>query len=476
MNEQANAAKPREDVFQITIDGRALEVPKKPGLTIIQVCDAEGIEVPRFCYHPHLTIPANCRMCLVEVEGAPKLMPACHTGLRDGMVVHTRSDRVKAAQEAVLEFLLVNHPVDCPICDQAGECPLQDQYFKYDRRPSRVGDPVRKVKKAKHVQVGPRVTLDQERCVLCTRCIRFMDEVAKEPQLGMFWRNDHAYVDTFPGQPLTSNYSLNTVAICPVGALTSTDFRFRKRVWNLKSAPTLCDGCARGCNAWVDRDRDGNEVYRYRARENEAVNRVWMCDQGFLSYKAHNERRVLAAREGRGAAAKVGRSYEVAARTAERLRTLEGEAGLLVSACASTEDILATLWVAREVFGLSRVYEGGREEGEQDRILLRADRNPNRLGLQIVAEAFGFELLPFDALLEAVDDGKVKALWAVGDEVPVDAQMAAGLFSSLDFFGVQARHRGPLTEVADVVLPAATHASTTGPSSTSWGGCSASGR
>ena len=359
----------------------------------------------------------------------------------------------------MLEFLLVNHPVDCPICDQAGECPLQDQYFKYDRRPSRVGDPVRKVKKAKHVRVGPRVTLDQERCVLCTRCVRFMDEVAGEPQLGMFWRNDHAYIDTFPGQPLTSNYSLNTVAICPVGALTSTDFRFKKRVWNLRSAPTLCNGCARGCNAWVDKDRDSDRIYRYRARENPAVNRVWMCDEGFLSYKEHNEGRVLAAREGRGGAARVGRSYEVARHAAERLAACEkADLAVLVSACCSTEDALATARVARDVLGLSCLYLGGREDGEPDRILLRADRNPNRLGVQIVAEAFGLELKPFEALLEAVDAGGVKVLWAVGTEVPVDAAMAAGVLSSLDFACVQAHRHDPLTEVADVVLPAATHA------------------
>ncbi len=423
----------------VTVDGVEHQLPKKKGLTIIQVCEELDIDIPRFCYHERLTIPANCRMCLVEVEKAPKLMPACHTEVRDGMVVNTQTEKVKQAQEAVLEFLLVDHPVDCPICDQAGECPLQDQYFKFDRKPSRIPDPAQKVKKGKGVRVGPRVTLDQERCVLCTRCVRFMDEVAREPQLGMFWRNDHSYISNFPGQPLTSNYSLNTVEICPVGALTSTDFRFHKRVWNLTSSPSICDGCARGCNDWVD--QDGRHVYRMRARDNDAVNQAWMCDHGRLSYGFVNDDRVLAGRIGRGSPALLRGTERVAAEIAAKLKPVAGKGeglAMLVSARCSTEDALMAAWLAKEVLGLDRLYVGGREDGEKDKILLRDDRNPNRLGVQLAAQAFGLEAAAFQGLLEAVDEGKVKMLYAIGTDVPVAQSLAAGVFASLEFLAVQA--------------------------------------
>jgi NADH-quinone oxidoreductase subunit G len=447
------------ETITVTIDGEERTLPKKPGQTIIQVCDDLGIEIPRFCYHKHLTIPANCRMCLVEVEKAPKLMPSCHTHVADGMVINTRNERVKQSQEAVLEFLLVNHPVDCPICDQAGECPLQDQYFKYDRQPSRVGPPERKVKKGKGVRVGPRVTLDQERCVLCTRCTRFMDEVAREPQLGMFWRNDHAYISTFPGQPLSSNYSLNTVAICPVGALTSTDFRFQKRVWELKTTPSICDGCSRGCNAWLD--RDGTRVYRLRARDNDAVNRSWMCDTGLLSYGFMNENRVLSPRLGRKAAPTPGASVTAAEQIAARMNSLVGKTeslGVLVSARVSVEDALMAAWFVKEVLKGDRIFLGGREEGEKDAILLRDDRNPNRLGVDLAAKAFGLNLRPFDDLLQAVDDGAVTVVYAIGGDVPTAPSLAVEVFSALEYLAVQASNHDELTRTADAVLPAATYA------------------
>lgn len=448
-----------QQTIKVTIDGTEHEIPQRRGLTIIQLADEIGIDIPRFCYHPELTIPANCRMCLVEVEKAPKLMPACQTEVRDGMVVFTGNERVKKAQEAVLEFLLVNHPVDCPICDQAGECPLQDQYFKFDRTPSRIGDPVRKVKKGKSVRVGPRVTLDQERCVLCTRCVRFMDEVAGEPQLGMFWRNDHAYIENYPGEPLTSNYSLNTVEICPVGALTSSDFRFQKRVWNLKSVPSVCDGCARGCNTWMD--QDDNHVYRYRARENAAVNRAWMCDAGRQTYKYVNDERVLAGRMGRGQPALLRGSFRVAEEIAAKLEGLVGKTdglAFLVSARASTEDALMAAWFVAEVMKGDHLYLGGREDGEKDAILLRDDRNPNRLGVELAAKAFGLTVKPFSELLEAVDEGKVKMLYAVGTDVPVDESLAAGVFAGLEWLAVQAVNADEIVAQADLVLPAASHA------------------
>ncbi|MDF1565959.1 MAG: 2Fe-2S iron-sulfur cluster-binding protein [Deltaproteobacteria bacterium] len=446
----------------ITLDGVEMKIEPKKGQTIMQLCDELGIEIPRFCYHEELTIPANCRMCLVEVEKAPKLLPACHTTLMDGQVINTRNARVKRSQEAVLEFILVNHPIDCPICDQAGECPLQDQYAQYDARAARIGDPVLKVKKRKRVELGPRVTLDQERCILCSRCVRFMDEVAKEPQLAIFWRNDHAYLETFPEEPLTSNYSLNTVQICPVGALTSSDFRFRDRVWNLQTSAGICDGCDRGCNTWVDQKQ--SRVERLRARDNLAVNRYWMCDEGRTTYKFVNEARMLTPRHERGQVAPAGSSLELVGRLAEKVESLKGkrELAFLISPRVSTEDALATAWVAKELFGASRLYVGGREPGEADKILLREDRNPNRLGVKLAAEAFGLELKGFGALLEAVDGGEVTRLHAVGLDVPTDPQLVAGTFSGLNWFSCSATNLGPLVEQADIALPAATMVETEG--------------
>src|SRR5512140_2222007 len=224
-------------------------------------------------------------------------MPACQMTMAEGITIKTDTPRVKDQQRATLEFLLKNHPVDCAICDQAGECKLQDYYMAYDQAPSRLD--VAKLAKGKRVQLGPLVTLDQERCILCTRCVRFMREVAKAPQLGVAERGNHSFITTFPGQPLDNPYSGNVVDICPVGALTSSDFRFRGRVWFMSSARSICAGCARGCNTFLDYLND--VTYRYRPRENDAVNQEWMCDDGRLTYKPLNQERVLVPREGRGA-------------------------------------------------------------------------------------------------------------------------------------------------------------------------------
>src|SRR5512138_65751 len=279
-----------------TVDGR--EVVVKPGTTVIEAAKSVGVEIPYYCYHKRLTVAANCRMCLVEMSNAPmgKLMPACQMTMAEGITVKTDSPRVKDQQRATLEFLLLNHPVDCAICDQAGECKLQDYYVGFDRQPSRLDIP--KVVKGKKLWLGPQVTLDQERCILCTRCVRFMREIAKDPQLGVAQRGNQSFIETAPGQPLDNKYSGNVVDVCPVGALTSNDFRFRGRVWFMSAARSICTGCARGCNVFLDYLND--TTYRYRPRENDAVNQEWMCDDGRLSYKPLNRDRVLVARAGRG--------------------------------------------------------------------------------------------------------------------------------------------------------------------------------
>ncbi len=441
-----------------TIDGR--EAVVKPGTNVIEAARSVGIDIPYYCYHSKLSIAANCRMCLVEMSNAPggKLMPGCQMPVAEGITVRTDTPRVKDQQRATLEFLLKNHPVDCAICDQAGECKLQDYYMRYDQAPSRLD--VAKLSKGKRVQLGPMVTLDQERCILCTRCVRFMREIAREPQLGVALRGHRSCIETFPGQPLDSRYAGNTVDLCPVGALTSTDFRFRGRVWFMSSARSVCTGCSRGCSTFLDYMKE--TTYRYRPRENAAVNQEWMCDDGRRSYKYLNLDRLLAAREGRGAAGHDVPPAAAVARAAEELRAHAGKGSLalLLSPLASLEDLLVAVAVATEGLGVRDVYVGGRPDGEQDDFLKRADENPNRRGLELVAQAFGLVVHPFGELLKAIDAGRVDALWAVGAEVPEAA--ADGAFGRLEAFVCQAYGRSAITEQATLLLPAAPHAESDG--------------
>jgi len=433
----------------LSIDGR--EAVVKPGTNLIEAARTVGVDIPYYCYHKRLSIAANCRMCLVEMSNAPggKLMPACQMTVAEGIAVRTDTAKVKDQQRATLEFLLLNHPVDCPICDQSGECKLQDYYMKFDWRPSRLN--VAKVEMRKRVPLGPLVVLDEERCILCTRCVRFMREVRKNPQLGVEARGNQSFIVTVPGHPLDDRYSGNVVDLCPVGALTSTDFRFRGRVWFLSSARSVCTGCARGCNVFLDYMKDA--TYRYRPRENDAVNQEWMCDQGRLSYKAFNARRLPSARVGRGEAGQAATRAQAVAEGARQLRAhAGGRLALLASPVASLEDLLVALLVARDGLKLAEVYVGGRPDGWQDDFLKRADENPNRRGLEIAAKAFGLTVKPVADLCAAVEAGAVKAVWAVGAELPDPA--LAGRLARAEALVVQAVNEGELSSSATVLLPA----------------------
>ncbi len=438
----------------VTVDGN--ELVAKPGANMVDAVKAVGSEIPYYCYHPRLSIAANCRMCLVEVSNSPKLVPACQTSMAEGMVIQTKSARVQESQRAVMEFLLLNHPVDCSICDQAGECKLQDYYQRYDFRSSRLEG--EKFMKAKRKVLGPTVVLDQERCILCTRCVRFMTEVAREPQLGVFGRGSAELIDTFPGKQLDSNYSGNTVDICPVGALLNRDFRFQARSWFLSAAPSVCTGCSRGCSTFVD--FMGQDTYRYRPRENEAINKSWMCDQGRLSYKYVNQQhRLSAAMLGRGEDRREATVSEALKSVVEQFKALAGTEGLavLASPLASNEDLLAALAFARDALGVRSVYVGGRPDGDGDHYLMRPDKNPNRRGLEWVARGLEVTLKPFAELTQRIAGGTVKALYAIGGEVPVDAAVAAQAFGKLEYFVLQASNESPVTAQAHVLLPAAVH-------------------
>ncbi|MCY1015151.1 2Fe-2S iron-sulfur cluster-binding protein [Pyxidicoccus sp. MSG2] len=441
-----------------TVDGR--EVVVKPGTNMIEAAKLVGSEIPYYCYHPRLSIAANCRICLIEASNAPKLVPACQTPIAEGVVIKTTTPKVKEQQRSVMEFLLLNHPVDCSICDQAGECKLQDYYMKYDYRPSRLEGG--KTLKNKRKVLGPRVVLDQERCIMCTRCVRVMNEVAQEPQLGVFGRGSHERIDVFPGSELDSNYSLNTVDVCPVGALLSRDFRFKARAWFLSATPSVCTGCSRGCSTYAD--WMSQDTYRYRPRENEAVNKSWMCDQGRLSYKYLNLERALRPQVGRRAgsaseAEPVVTRKEAVQAAAKALKPLVGTAQLavLASPVASNEDLLAGLTFAKATLGVSSVYVGGRPQGAADHYLMTADKNPNRKGLELIAQGLGLKLESFDALSTAMGAGKVKALYAIGTEVPGDAAAFAQAAGRLDVFVAQSFNESPVTAQATVLLPASVH-------------------
>ena len=407
---------------KFTMDGRELEA--EPGQTIIEAASRAGIDIPHYCWHPRLSIAANCRMCLVEVEKAPKLLPACEVAVRDGMVVHSQSPKVLEARGAVMEFMLINHPIDCPICDQAGECKLQDYYMAHDKTGTRFDEV--KVVKDKAKVLGPTIMLDEERCINCTRCVRFMDEVAKNPQLGQFDRGDRAVIGTFPGQPLDDPYSLNTVEICPVGALTSRDFRFKVRAWFLKSDDSVCAGCARGCN--IRLDHYNNEVQRYRGRENEAVNQGWLCDAGRLSYKRiHDPETQLTVphrREEDGRYVPISWD-EAKDELARRLDGVSGaKLGLSVSAQATTEGMAAFVQLLYEKLRAETFAITGRPSWEADRILRVADRNPNRAGAELVLEAFSaFDEGPAK-LGEALSKGQVQTLVMLGSDHPNEADEA----------------------------------------------------
>ncbi len=263
---------------KVTIDGRELEVAV--GANLVDAAAEVGVQIPHYCYHPRLSVVGQCRMCMVEIEGMPKLQAACSTQVvRDGMVVHTNSPAAREAQRAVMEFLLINHPLDCPICDQAGECGLQDYSFKHGQEFSRFRfEDKRTYPEKERIPLGPTVLLNMNRCIHCTRCVRFTQEITKTGELGFFERGAHAEIGVFPGRRLDNPLSTCVVDLCPVGALTSTQFRFAERVWYLEKQPTICTGCDVGCNVTVEHRR--GKIRRVKPRLNPQVNDYWMCDFG----------------------------------------------------------------------------------------------------------------------------------------------------------------------------------------------------
>jgi NADH-quinone oxidoreductase subunit G len=262
--------------LKLSIDGLSVEVPD--GTNLIEAAKLADIIIPHFCYHPRLTVVGQCRMCLVDIEGMPKIQAACTTPIKDGMVVHVNNEKAKAAQKSTMEFLLINHPLDCPICDQAGECKLQDNSFGHGFQASRYDEHKRQFEGFSRTKIGPRVIADMTRCIQCTRCIRFTQEISETSELTFLDRAGSTLVWTHDGRELDNDWSACAADVCPVGALTVEDFRFRQRVWYLKKTPSICSGCDIGCNLSIESREE--TVFRFLPRLNPSVNDYWLCDHG----------------------------------------------------------------------------------------------------------------------------------------------------------------------------------------------------
>ena len=448
------------------------EIPFEKGDTIIMAAWRQGIEIPHYCWHPGLSVAANCRMCLVEIAPAPgqrammldilkwdpakndyvpdrkpKLQPACQMQVADGMVVKSEtSAHVKEARAHVQEFLLANHPVDCPICDQAGECKLQDYWMSESRQFKRMRD--EPVHKPKAVPFGDKIVYDAERCVMCTRCIRVCDELVGDHMLDMRERGNKNEIVLAPGRVLEGDYQLMVEHVCPVGALTSSHFRFKARVWTLKETPGVCTGCATGCNTWVDVDPREQRAYRLRPRDNLAVNKFWMCDDGMLTYQGEHEGRALHAQIGReGGRAKASVDLAVT-RAAEALKG--AKLAVVLSAQHSTEDNLVAAELAKSLG--AKLFLSAKGPWKADKILRNADQNPNRAGALAVAS--GASVGTLKDLAAAVNAGTVSAVLALGGHVDTDPNSLTGL-GQLPLVLI-ASHDTPLAKWASVLLPAAT--------------------
>lgn len=444
---------------KITIDGKVFEVD--PKLTIIQAALENGITIPHFCWHPRLSVSGNCRMCLVEVEKMPKLVIACATQVADGMVIKTESPRAVKARQAVMEFLLINHPLDCPICDEAGECKLQDYTYKHSIGFSRFEED--KVHKPKRVPWGPNVMFDAERCILCSRCIRFCDEIVGKSQLHFVQRGDHTTIETFPGEELDNPYSMNVIELCPVGALTSRDFRFKARVWEMSATETICPGCARGCNMymWVR----NNEVLRLTPRHNPDVNDYWMCDVGRLTTfrDVNSKNRISGPRVRRdGVLVEVGWE-EAIAKVASELRSFKkNEIAALGSAFATNEDNYLFQKFVKEILGTKNFdFVRHVKVGDEDDLLIRADKTPNSSGAKEVGIKPGDGGLGYEGILRGIEEGRTKALYAIDDNIAAEPEVAETL-RKLDFLVVHASNENGTTMLADVVLPSSTYAEKNG--------------
>ena len=450
-------------LLNVQVDGVWMQFPK--GTKLIDACNKAGKFIPHYCYHPKLSIPGNCRMCLIEM-GMPKMGPdrkpimaadghaeiawipraqiSCAQDIVEGMGVRTDSPMVQECRKGVMEFLLINHPLDCPICDQAGECRLQEFSVEYGNAESRFLE--RKVKKPKNVELGPRVTLDAERCVLCSRCIRFMKEVAHDDVLGFVDRGGFSTIACHPDKTLESNYSLNTVDICPVGALTSTDFRFKMRVWFLKETKTIDVSDGLGCNILIGSRED--KIFRITPRENNDVNQFWMPDSHRLAYKAiHSENRLTQPTVD-------SKPVEWSEAIAVALSSLKaaGSLAMVASARLTNEELYLAHHLAKALN--ITLHDVIPRKGQPDGILIPEDRNPNTAGAKLLGLTGETPGTALPELLDAVRKGTIQGIVCLGEDL-TECGFSLEDLAKLKALVTTSTHSNATTKAAHVVLPGA---------------------
>jgi len=440
---------------KITIDGQTIEVAE--GTTILKAAGQVGIDIPHLCYHPAFPPEGSCRLCLVEIEGAPKLELACATVVREGMVVKTQSEKVKEARRSVLEFLLAEHPLDCPICDKAGECQLQDYYELYGLFESRFRET--KEKKDKLVRLGRHLLLDRERCIQCTRCVRFLLEIIRTGELGVFERGIKSIIGFYEGEPVDNNYSGNLAEICPVGAITDLDFRFKTRRWLLDSRPSLCPLCSRNCAINIEFHRGlarielGQRVFRIRSRENPQVNQYWICDLGRYSYRYLDENRIDRPYQlvnGR----RINLSWEkLFILLSEKIRALRirkktSRIVLVLNSALTNEELFLIRRLFLEELAVSRFIFCDPPDEKGDSFLLTAERVPNRRG----AEKIGFDVKSREEVLK---EDKIDLLLIFAAHLPekMTLNWLPPLASQIGAKFLFASQESKLSQLVDFVAP-----------------------
>ena len=470
-----DVAKDEKDLVDVQVDGEWMQMPR--GLNVVEVAHRARKFIPHYCYHPKLSVVGNCRMCLFEM-GTPKMGPdrkpvlgadgkpeitwmprpqiGCATNITPGMGIRTDSPLVKDCRNGVMEFLLINHPLDCPICDQAGECKLQEYSVEYGTGASRFVE--NKVKKPKNVDLGERIVLDDERCILCSRCIRFSSEVMKDDVLGFVNRGSHSTLTAYPGKSFDNAYSLNTADICPVGALTSKDFRFQMRVWFLKETKSLCNSCGTGCNITIG-SREG-KVHRLTPRENEAVNSQWMCDFGRLNFHDLESKNRLDRPLLKAAGQQFPATWtDAIQRAADALKKVKAEEIAVVASGRLTNEELFVLKRLLGELGVTRV-DTVMNPGQADNFLRSGDGNPNSRGTELLGLSSGGRKL--SAWAGEIASGKIKALLVFGGEELVAAGIPAETLGKLEVLIFSGILSNATSQLAHVVLPGAAFAEKTG--------------
>ena len=373
-------------MVKLLINGRPVEAQE--GSTVLKAAQEAGIAIPHFCYHEAFPPEGSCRVCQVEIEGLPKLDLACSTIVREGLKVSTNGDRVIQARRSVLEFLLTEHPLDCPICDKAGECKLQDYCLEAGLTVNAFAE--FREKREKKIALGAKLLLDRERCILCSRCVRFLRQVTGTRELGLFERGVGTQIDLYEGEPVANNYSGNLVDVCPVGAITDTDFRFKTRPWFLEARPAICPLCSRGCSMWADyhpgfpRVAGTAGIYRFRPRLNPEVNGHWICDAGRYGAMALERDRLTELRWIKGPSPAELSWEKTIGRLAAELRGLKtsgaiDHAAVVLSSRLTSEELFLAKMIFHEELGAGRLVFADPPDGLADGLLLRADRTPNRL-------------------------------------------------------------------------------------------------